>query len=81
MTDSNNYLNIPTYSFLINKINLFINTFGNMISKEYLKFLLESRNMFMGIDVKEFIKKKFGKHLNLCTFSNDNIEIVLVFIL
>jgi len=81
MTDSNNYLNRSTYSSLISKINLFINTFGNMISKEYFKFLLESRNMFMGIGVKEFIKTTFGEHLNLCTFSNDNIEIVLVFIL
>jgi len=74
MTDSNNNLNIPTYSSLINKINFFINTFGNMISKEDLKLLLETRNMFMGTDVKEFIKTTFGEHLNLCTFSNDNIE-------
>jgi len=36
MTDSNN-LNIPNYYSLINKINLFINTFGNIISKEDLK--------------------------------------------
>jgi len=45
-----------------------------MISKEDLKLLLETRNMFMGTDVKEFIKTTFGEHLNLCTFSNDNIE-------
>jgi len=74
MPDSNKILNIPTYSSFINKINLFIITFGNMISKEDLKLLLESRNMFMGIDVKEFIKTTFGEHLNLCAFSNDNIE-------
>jgi len=74
MTDSNNNLNIPTYSSLINKINIFINTFGNMISKVDLKLLLETRNMFMGIDVKEFIKTTFGEHLNFYKFSNDNIE-------
>jgi len=45
-----------------------------MISKEDLKLLLESRNMFMDIDVKEFIRTTFGEHLNLCKFSNDNIE-------
>jgi len=45
-----------------------------MISKEDLKLLLESKNMFMGIDVKEFIKTTFGEHLNLCKFSKDNIE-------
>jgi len=74
MTDSNNNLNIPSYSSLINKINFFNNTFGNIISKEDLKLLLETRNMFMGIDVKEFIKTTFGDHLNLCKFSKDNIE-------
>jgi len=30
--------------------------------------------MFMGIDVKEFIKTTFGEHLNVCKFSYDNIE-------
>jgi len=74
MTDSINNLNIPTYSSLKNKINLFINTFGNMISKEDLKLRLESRKMFMGIDVEVFIKTTFGEHLNLFKFSNDNIE-------
>jgi len=44
-----------------------------MISKEDLKLLMESRNMFMGIGVKEFIKTTFGKHLNLCKFSNDKL--------
>jgi len=35
-----------------------------MISKEDLKLLLESRNRFMGIYVKEFIKTTFREHLN-----------------
>jgi len=65
---------LPTYFSLINNINLFINTLKNMISKEDLKLLLESRNMFMGIDVKEFIITTFGEHLTLCKFSNNNIE-------
>jgi len=79
MTDSYNNLNIPTYSSLINNNNFFINTFGNMISKEDLKLLLESRNMFTGIDVKEFIETTFGEHLNLCKFFNDNIETCVCF--
>jgi len=48
-----------------------------MISKDYLKLQLESRNMFMDTDVKESIRTTFGEHLNLCTFSNDNIELVI----
>jgi len=37
MSDSNYNLNIPTYSSLINKINLFINTFGNIYFKRGLE--------------------------------------------
>jgi len=35
----------------------------------------------MGTDVKEFIKTTFGEHLNICTFSNDNIETCFHFVI
>lgn len=77
MCETKNIRNIENHyspSSLTNKINLFINEFGNVISKEDLQILVESRNMFMEAGVMEFIKTRYGEHIQFCTFYNDNIE-------
>jgi hypothetical protein len=66
--------NNNNFSNLINKINILISDFKNILTEADLQFLIKSRKMFMKVGNFNIIKTQFGEHFEFCKSCYDNTE-------